>query len=249
MDVGNNKDIDFNAVLSWILSFIATDREPWNQYIVIIFKQSRNVRLRLSRLYWSSWKASKAKHQINNRHINSAGLEPSILTPYSWWHLDMILILWWNYYSLGAGATDLLVEWEDMFPYWGPIANISAKWATAARQYIWYLYLVPGIPTQSQRSPHCYRCPSSQIEFFPILFPLPGPVSHFCVTGGERERPRSDSSHSGASPSCSEVLICSSLRWHFDNIFFTILFFPVTIFSYASSSSEFRYELSLQACS
>jgi len=27
----------------------------------------------------------------------------------------------------GAGATDLLVEWEDMFPYWGPIANISAK--------------------------------------------------------------------------------------------------------------------------
>ena len=170
MDVGNNKDIDFNAVLSWILSFIATDREPWNQYIVIIFKQSRNVRLRLSRLYWSSWKASKAKHHINNRHINSAGLEPSILTPYSWWHLDMILILWWNYYSLGAGATDLLVEWEDMFPYWGPIANISAKWATAARQYIWYLYLVPGIPTQSQRSPHCYRCPSSQI--FPHSFPL-----------------------------------------------------------------------------
>merc|ERR1719348_1549291 len=27
----------------------------------------------------------------------------------------------------GAGATDLLIEWEDMFPYWGPIANISAK--------------------------------------------------------------------------------------------------------------------------
>ena len=31
---------------------------------------------------------------------------------------------------LGSGATDLLIEWEDMFPYWGPIANISAKWVT-----------------------------------------------------------------------------------------------------------------------
>ena len=30
--------------------------------------------------------------------------------------------------NLGSGATDLLIEWEDMFPYWGPIANISAKW-------------------------------------------------------------------------------------------------------------------------
>ena len=32
--------------------------------------------------------------------------------------------------TLGSGATDLLIEWEDMFPYWGPIANISAKWVT-----------------------------------------------------------------------------------------------------------------------
>ena len=35
--------------------------------------------------------------------------------------IDIFLFL------IGAGATDLLVEWEDMFPYWGPIANISAK--------------------------------------------------------------------------------------------------------------------------
>ena len=32
--------------------------------------------------------------------------------------------------TLGSGATDLLMECEDMFPYWGPIANISAKWVT-----------------------------------------------------------------------------------------------------------------------
>ena len=32
--------------------------------------------------------------------------------------------------TLGSGATDLLIEWEDMFPYWGPIANISARWVT-----------------------------------------------------------------------------------------------------------------------
>ena len=32
--------------------------------------------------------------------------------------------------TLGSGATDLLIEWEDMFPYWGQIANISAKWVT-----------------------------------------------------------------------------------------------------------------------
>ena len=36
--------------------------------------------------------------------------------------IDIFLFL------IGAGATDLLVEWEDMFPYWGPIANISAKY-------------------------------------------------------------------------------------------------------------------------
>ena len=26
-----------------------------------------------------------------------------------------------------AGATDLLLEYEDMFPFWGPLANISAR--------------------------------------------------------------------------------------------------------------------------
>ena len=26
-----------------------------------------------------------------------------------------------------SGATDLLVEYEDMFPFWGPINNISAR--------------------------------------------------------------------------------------------------------------------------
>ena len=25
-----------------------------------------------------------------------------------------------------AGATDILIEYEDMFPYWGPIKNVSA---------------------------------------------------------------------------------------------------------------------------
>ena len=28
-----------------------------------------------------------------------------------------------------AGATDLLLEYEDMFPYWGPLQNISSTTA------------------------------------------------------------------------------------------------------------------------
>ena len=28
-----------------------------------------------------------------------------------------------------AGATDLLIEYEDMFPYWGVLQNISSKTA------------------------------------------------------------------------------------------------------------------------
>ena len=94
--------------------------------------------------------------------MNSSGLVTSILTPYSWWYA-------YYYYSLGAGATDLLVEWEDMFPYWGPIANISAKWVLVRLlQHHWSSSLLLGIPTQSLRSPHCCRSsplnfPSSQI--------------------------------------------------------------------------------------
>ena len=106
--------------------------------------------------------SAKAKHCVGLLFL--LAWSHQILTPYSWLHLDMITMLWWNDYFSGAGATDLLVEWEDMFPYWGPIANISAKYGTAVRQYLWYVSPLPGIPTQSQRSPHCYRCPSYQIS-------------------------------------------------------------------------------------
>ena len=72
---------------------------------------------------------------------------------------------------LGSGATDLLIEWEDMFPYWGPIANISAKWVTLTMNVtinmtktmarktraISNVPYVLGIPTQKQRSLLCSR--------------------------------------------------------------------------------------------
>ena len=74
--------------------------------------------------------------------------------------------------TLGSGATDLLIEWEDMFPYWGPIANISAKWVTLTMNVtinmtktmarktkaISNVPYVLGIPTQKQRSLLCSRC-------------------------------------------------------------------------------------------
>ena len=146
------------------------------------------------------------------RCMNSSGLVTSILTPYSWWYA-------YYYYSLGAGATDLLVEWEDMFPYWGPIANISAKWVhVRLLQHHWSSSLLLGIPTQSLRSPHCYRSspinfPSSQI-LSTHSFPLPGSVSHFgFTTGGKRERSRSDSSCPGVQQNSEGLWDYEILGW------------------------------------
>ena len=45
--------------------------------------------------------------------------------------IHLFNILWptkfMNCTLVQAGGTDLLIEYEDMFPYWGQLANISAR--------------------------------------------------------------------------------------------------------------------------
>ena len=123
-----------------------------------------------------------------------------------------------------------------MFPYWGPIANISAKWVTAtATCWTTNFSLLLGIPTQSQRSPHCCRSYSSLISFEIHSFHFPWTSFTFLC---HRRPKRTASEWFLLSRSLYHVPRSSHMLTHFHNIFDMILSSPSKFFLWNYFSSQ-----------